>query len=32
MVAKDVRKKLEAITVKHSIDSLQRQLYLERHT
>jgi hypothetical protein len=32
MVTRGLRKNLEAMPGKHSIDSLKRQLYLERHT
>jgi hypothetical protein len=32
IVKRSLRKNLEAIPGKHSIDSLQRQLYLEHHT
>ena len=32
IVTRSLRKNLEAVAGKHSIDSLQRQLYLEHHT
>jgi len=32
IVTRSLKKKLETIPGKHSIDSLQRQLYLEHHT
>jgi hypothetical protein len=32
IVTKSLRKKLEAAPRKHSVDSLQKQLYLEHHT
>ena len=32
IVTRSLRKNLEAVSGKHSIDSLQRQLYLEHHT
>ena len=32
IVTRSLRKNLEAVPEKHSIDSLQRQLYLEHHT
>ena len=32
IVTRSLRKNLEAIPGKHSIDSLQKQLYLEHHT
>ena len=32
IVTRSLRKNLETVTGKHSIDSLQRQLYLEQHT
>ena len=32
IVSRNLRKNLEAVPGKHSIDSLQKQLYLEHHT
>ena len=32
IVTRSLRKNLEAVPGKHSIDSLQKQLYLEHHT
>jgi len=32
IVTRSLKKNLESVPAKHSIDSLQKQLYLEHHT